>query len=213
MNAPDLDFIVEAAEPLRFGASPHINFKLRITNSSGRAIHSVLLKCQVQIDVSHRPYNDAEQRRLMDLFGEAERWSQTLRTMLWTNATVVVPSFDATAVVDVPVPCSFDFNIATTKYFAGLEGGDIPVSFYFSGTIFYAGENAALQVTQISWEKEASFRLPISVWRALIDAYYPNTAWLCLERDAFDRLNACKVQHCLPTFEQALIRLMEEIAR
>src|SRR5262245_38404494 len=110
MGAPDLDFNIESAEPLRFGAAPHINFKLRVTNPTGRTIHSVLLKCQVHLDVSRRHYTPEEQKKLTDLFGEPQRWGETLRAMLWTNSAVIVSSFDATAVVDLPVPCTFDFN-------------------------------------------------------------------------------------------------------
>jgi Family of unknown function (DUF6084) len=211
MTVPDLDFSVEAAEPLRFATSPHINFQLRVANASRQAIHTVLLKCQIHLDVSHRHYNSSEQRHLADLFGEPRRWGETLRAMLWTNTTVLVPSFDDTTVVDVPVPCTFDFNIPATKYFGGIEAGDIPVSFYFSGTVFYAGDNGLLQVGQISWEKEAFHRMPITVWREMMEAYYPNTAWLCLQRDIFDRLYAYKVQHGIPTFDQTLMRIMEKV--
>ena len=47
--------------------------------------------------------------------------------------------------------------------------------------------------------KEAKFRLPQKVWRELIDSYYPNTAWLCLRRDVFDRLNQYKMRRGIPT--------------
>jgi len=141
---------------------------------------------------------------LADLFGEPERWSRTLRSTLWTNVTTMVSSFKETTVVTIQVPCTFDFNVAATKYFGGLDDGDIPISFYFNGTVFYAGETGTLQVTQISWEKEAPYRMPVQVWRSMMDAYYPNTAWLCLRRDVFDRLCAYKVKQGIPTFEEAL---------
>ena len=37
-----------------------------------------------------------------------------------------------------------------------------------------------------------------------MDHYYPNTAWLCLRRDVFDRLYRYKMQRGIPTWEQAL---------
>jgi hypothetical protein len=209
MVCPDLDFTIETAETLRFAASPHIVFKLRIANSAPRTIHTVILRCQIQLDVSRRRYTAEEQKRLTDLFGEPNRWGQTLRPLLWTNTSVVVPSFDNSTVVDLPIPCTFDFNVAATKYFAGIETGEIPVSFFFNGTIFYEGEDSALQVAQISWEKEASHRMPIRIWREMMDAYYPNTAWLCLQRDAFERLYAYKVKRGIPTFDEALLQAIE----
>ena len=75
---------------------------------------------------------------MRDLFGEPERWGQTLKTFLWTHVSTIVPAFSGTTEVSLPVPCTFDFNVAATKYFAGLEEGEIPVCVQFSGTVFYA---------------------------------------------------------------------------
>jgi hypothetical protein len=162
------------------------------------------------IEPARRRYVTEEQKRLHDLFGEPERWSQTLRSMLWTHASTVVSAFSESASVDLQVPCSFDFNVAATKYFAGLEDGEVPLSFLFSGTVFYAGESGALQVAQIPWDKEARFRLPVKVWKAMMDIYYPNSAWLCLRRDVFDRLYQYKVDRGLPTWEQTLDALLPD---
>jgi hypothetical protein len=208
---PDLSFEVEKAEATQFAAVPTLGFKLRVTNGDKQElIHTVALRCQIMIEPARRRYAAGEQKRLHDLFGEPERWSQTLRSMLWTHASAVVSAFNESASVDLQVPCSFDFNVAATKYFAGLEDGEVPLSFLFSGTIFYAGESGALQVAQIPWEKEGRFRLPISVWKEMMDIYYPNSAWLCLRRDVFVRLYQYKVDRGLPTWEQALEALLPD---
>jgi hypothetical protein len=123
---------------------------------------------------------------------------------LWTNTHLIVPGFNGATTVDLPVPCTFDFNVGATKYFAGIREGEIPVGFYFSGTVFYSHEDGSVQATQIPWEKESDYRMPVSVWRDMMEIYYPNTNWLCLRRDAFDRLYSFKVRHGVPTFEQAL---------
>ena len=51
-----------------------------------------------------------------------------------------------------------------------------------------------LQVAQIPWDRDASYRLPVQVWKEMMDLYYPNTAWLCLRRDVFERLNEFKAR-------------------
>jgi Family of unknown function (DUF6084) len=86
----------------------------------------------------------------------------------------------------------------------GLNDGDIPVFIYFNGTIFYAKAGGGVQVAQISWDKEGQYRLPVRVWKEMMDIYYPNTRWLCLRSDAFERLYRYKVRHGLPTFEQVM---------
>jgi Family of unknown function (DUF6084) len=210
---PDLDFRVDGAEPQRFAAAPHLLFKLRIEESvpagaQPTPIHAVALRCQVRIEPSRRRYQAGEEPRLLDLFGTPDRWGQTMRTMLWTHVSSVVPPFTGGGEADLPVPCSFDFSLASTKYFDALEGGDLPLCFLFSGTIFHEAEDGALQVAQISWEKEASFRLPVATWRSVMDAYYPNTAWLCLRKDIFDRFDQFRSRRGLPTPEAALERLL-----
>ena len=128
--------------------------------------------------------------------------------MLWTHAGVTVPPFQGSTDCDLHVPCSFDFNVAATKYFAALGEGEIPLAFLFSGTIFYADLDGALQVARISWEKEAKYRLPVAVWKDMMEHYYPNTAWLCLERAVFERLYEYKCRRGAPTWEQAIAELL-----
>jgi hypothetical protein len=209
---PDLSFQIEGAESVPYAATPLISFRLRITNAGGEeTIHSVVLRSQIQLEVTRRHYSAQEQQQLLDLFGEPDRWSKTLRSMLWTHAIVVVPPFANETVVDLPVPCTFDFNVAATKYFHGLSDGDLPLNFLFSGMVFYQDQDEPLQVAPISWEKEAKYRLPLKVWKDLIDNYYPNTAWLCLHRDAFERLYRYKVRRGIPTWEQAVDGLLSAI--
>lgn len=206
---PELSFSVEAVAAVEYAAVPTLAFKLRIANAvAGEAVHAVTLRCQIQIESSRRRYTAEEQRNMVDLFGEPERWSQTLRSLLWTHASMVVPGFEGDTVADLPVPCSFDFNVAATKYFEGLTNGEIPLRLLFSGTVFYAGEDGGLQVAPISWEQEATFKLPRSVWREMMNSYYPNSAWLSLRRDVFERLYQYKMQHGVPTWEQALERIL-----
>ena len=206
---PDLTFEVRGVEAVAFSATPLLSFKLRLTNADpDEVIQSVALRCQIQIEATHRKYTGPEQERLLDLFGAPERWSRTLRAMLWTHASVTVPPFKGSTVVDLPVPCTFDFNVAATKYFAGLDDGEVPLNLMFSGTIFYESGNDGLQIEQIPWDREAKYRLPISVWKEMIDIYYPNESWLCLRRDVFDRLAQYKMERGIPTWEQALESLI-----
>jgi hypothetical protein len=206
---PDLDFQVESAAAVQFAAIPTLAFRIGVTNACGsEPVHSVALRCQIQIEAARRHYGAGEQERLLDLFGEPERWSQTLRSMLWTNATATVSPFNGGTTVDVHVPCTFDFNVAATKYFHGIEKGEIPLCFMFSGTVFYDGGDGAPRVAPISWSKETRFRLPVETWRDMMETYYPNSAWLCLRRDVFERLYQYKTKNGIPSWEAVLERLL-----
>ncbi|QNI30159.1 hypothetical protein H7849_13235 [Alloacidobacterium dinghuense] len=202
---PDLSFKIEGAAAVPFAIAPTLAFKLRIMNADpAETIHTVVLRCQIQIDVTRRRYLPEEQARMRDLFGEPERWSQTLRSLLWTHVSVVVPAFQGSTPVLLPIHCTFDFNVGVTKYFEGLTNGEIPLLLMFSGTVFYADSEGLLQVTPIPWDQEARFSLALKVWREMMDAYYPKTAWLNLRRDVFERLYQYKTQRGIPTWEQAL---------
>ena len=204
---PELNFQIAGAAATPNAAAPQLSFTVRVTNSASEPIHSIALRVQVQIEPVRRRYTAAEQEHLKDLFGEPERWSKSLHPLLWTNANVSVPGFKGSTVIDVPVPCTFDFNIAITKYIYGLQDGELPTTLLFSGTVFYAGA-VGLQVAQIPWEKEASYRLPVRVWKDMMDLYYPNTAWIALRRDLFERLYDFKSRHGLTSWEQVLERML-----
>lgn len=207
---PDLSFEVVGAEAPAFAAVPTLVFKLRIVDENeDERIHSISLRCQIQIAVTRRRYSAQAQARLLEVFGEPKRWGETLRSLLWTHVSSVVPQFSGNIIVDLPVPCTYDFEVVSTKYFDALEEGDIPLTFLFSGTIFYEGETGNLQVGQISWSKEASFRLPVTLWQEMIERYYPNTAWIRLHKDVFDQLYRYKAAHGLPTWDETVVRLLQ----
>ena len=204
---PDLHFQVEDAFATPNAAVPQLSFRVRITNSEPEPVHSIGMRVQVQIEPVRRRYTAEEQERLKELFGEPERWSKSVHPLLWTNANVNVGAFTGSTVIEVPVPCTFDFNIAVTKYIHGLEGGELPMSFLFSGMVFHAGR-MGLQIAQIPWDREAAYKLPVRVWKEMMDLHYPNTAWLCLERDVFDRLAEYKARNNIASWEQALERAL-----
>jgi hypothetical protein len=213
---PDLDFRVESAAAIPFAAVPCLAFRIAVSNANpDESIYNVALRCQIHIEAARRRYNRQEQELLLDLFGEPERWGQTLRNMLWTNAGATVPPFSGSASIEMQVPCTFDFNVAATKYFHGVQNGEIPLIFLFSGAVYYDG-GGVQQVAPISWSKEARFALPATTWREMMEIYYPKSAWLCLRRDIFERLYQYKTRNGIATWEAALERILpsvEEVAR
>ena len=206
---PELGFTVLACEPLPHAAAPSLRFSLGI-DAQGAAVRSVMLEVQIRIAATQRQYDEAEQAQLGDLFGEAHRWADTLRNLLWTQATLVVPPFDGSTVVDLIVPCTYDFDVAAAKYLAGLHEGEIPLELLFSGTVFYAAASGAIQINRISWNAEAAHRLPVRVWRETMDHYFPNSAWLRLDRQAFERLVAFRARNALTSWEAVVDALVEE---
>lgn len=206
---PDLSFEILSASPARDMLTPALAFGLRIANPfPEQAIQAVLLRCQIQIEVARRRYSTTEQENLWDLFDNPNRWSDTLRPMTWAITSVNIPAFTGSVVNTVTVPCTFDLTIATAKYFHGIEGGEVPLTFLFSGTVFFHPDAGPLQVAPISWNKEARFRLPVETWKELMNLYYPNAAVLHLRRDVFDELYRFKMSAGFATFEETIQRML-----
>jgi hypothetical protein len=209
-SIPELDFRIEDAGAQEYAAVPTIVFRLRVESLGGHAIRSALLDSQIQIAARGRPYDAADQDGLADLFGAAERWSTTLRTLPWTRTTRVVPGFEGSTVVDLPVVCTYDLDVIASRYFGGVGSGGVPLEFLFSGTVFYSGPNGMLQTARISWEKEAAYSLPVAVWRETMDRHFPGTAWLRVSNETYDKLTTERARRGDADFEDTLSALLEE---
>ena len=209
---PELSFRVEGAEALELAAVPTVVFKLGIEERSGVSVRSLSLTTQVRITANQRPYSVEEQQRLVGVFGQPSGWLTALNSLLWTETTSVVPPFVGGAVVELKVPCTYDFEVVSARYFHALQDGVAPLEFLFSGSVFYAGQTG-LQVERISWQNEAYFSLPVGVWKQAVQYAFPNSAWLRLPRDSFDRLASFRGRYALPTWEAAIDMLLAHAAR
>ncbi|MDQ2960550.1 MAG: DUF6084 family protein [Candidatus Dormibacteraeota bacterium] len=205
----ELDFAIDAVHVVTGSLTPVLAFDMAIEEADGRAVDTVSLSCQIMIEAVRRPYAVREQEALLDLFGTPERWGTTLKTMLWTHTSMVVPGFEGRTTVKLHVPTSFDLSLAPTKYFFALEDGEVPLTFQFSGTVFYRDADDALSTERIPWSKEARFRMPVSAWRELIDAHYADGAWVCLSREVFDLLYRYKARRGVPTWDAVVTDLLD----
>ena len=211
----DLAFTIVDARIEPYAVVPTLMFRLRIAEGSGEKIHAIALRCQIQVEPRQRRYSRNEKELLLELFGAPDRWSDTLKTLLWTHSSLMVPGFQDTTTIDLPITCTYDFEVVTAKYLESLEEGEVPLLFLFSGTIFARGQ-LGFSVEQIPWEKEATYRLPVRLWRELMDRYFPGSAWIRLKRESFDALYRFKGRHALPTWDDAvesLLRHSEENER
>ena len=205
-----LDFAVTGARPDPSALAPTLKVGLRITAAPDQQVQSVLLRCQIRIEPERRRYDDDEQARLLDVFGEPHRWSQTLTPFLLTHVTVPVGSFTGTTEIQMPVEVSYDLEVAAGKYLHALRDGEAPLVFLFSGTVFHRGPQG-LSIEQIPWDREARYGLPVAVWTALIDGHYPGTGWLRLNRDTIDALQVYKAHQGLATWDDVVAHLLADV--
>lgn len=191
----------------RYAAAPTLSFALRIAETTGTPIHAVALRCQIRIEPHKRRYSAEEAARLSDLFGDTSRWADTLKPIQFANVSTMVPSFTGAVDVELPVPCTYDLEIAATRYFYALQDQVVPLILLFSGTVFVKSDGR-VSVEQVPWSAECTYRLPIAEWRAMVDRYFPGAAWIRLDRDTLDALAVFKSRHALPTWDAAVVQLL-----
>ena len=207
----DLTFDCIGAQAEQYAVVPTISLTLRISETSGQRIDTIALRCQIRIEPSRRRYRPGEEERLRDLFGETTRWADTLKPMQFTNVSTMVTSFTGSTEIQLPVNFSYDLEIGSGRYFASLESGEIPLLLLFSGTIFSVVDGR-MQVQQVPWSKEATCRLPVSVWREAVDAHFPNMAWITMSRETLGGLERFKTERALPTWDATVNALLSEAA-
>jgi hypothetical protein len=206
----ELTFGCTEARAERYAATPTLSFHLTIAETTGMRVHAIALRCQIRIEPQRRRYSPDEAQRLHDLFGDTTRWADTLKPIQLTTVTAMVPGFSSLAEIDLPVPCTYDLEVASARYLQGLDDGTVPLLLLFSGTVFLA-DGDGLSVELIPWSSEASYRLPVSVWRELVDQHFPGSAWLRCSRQTLDALSEFKARHALPTWDATLTALLEGV--
>ena len=172
---PDLNFQVEGAEPQRFAAAPLLLFKLRVAEAVAAGaqptpIHAVALRCQVRIEPARRRYDAAGEgaaprplRHAGALGPDAPADALDARQRRRPAVRRARPSSTcrcraASTSAWRPRSTSPPWRAASSRSASSSAGR--------SST---RPTDGALQVAQISWEKEASFRLPAATWRGLMD--------------------------------------------
>lgn len=206
---PALSFAVTSASAVEFAAAPTLAFGITATNlPADERLDAILLRVQLRLEPSARSYSDAEAEVLYELFGERTRWADTMRPMLWTHAQAVVPPFAGAVSFELPVPCTYDFNVGVTRWFHAVGAGTVPVNFLYSGTVYFTGPSGTMQVTQVPWSSESRWAMPVETWKTMMAHYYPYSVSLTMRRDAFDRLDRFRRAEKLATFDQALDRLL-----
>jgi hypothetical protein len=208
--APALELEVLGAEPALHVAAPALHFRLRATESAKRDVYMVALSTLVHIDPGLRSHDPETRTQLVDLFGAPERWAATTSSIVWARVETLLPSFVCETEFTLVVPCTYDLEVASAKYLDALPDGELPLSFHFSGRIFYRGQDGRLQIVLTPWTS-AVYRMPVAVWRRMIDHHYPGSGFVRLQGDTLRALGLHKVKEGLPTFDGAVADLLGRV--
>jgi hypothetical protein len=205
----EITFAVLAVEPESYSVTPVLTARLGVAATGDEPIHAIAVRAQVRIEPMRRAYSDDEAAGLRDLFGPRERWASTLHSFQWLQTSAMVQGFTGATQVDLPLECTYDFEVAASKYLHALGDGHVPLQFLFSGTVFSKGERG-FAVQQIPWDREDRFEMPVSVWRDLIRQHYPNTGWIRLNQDTIEALVAYRSARGWLSVDEAVTSLLAD---
>ncbi|MEO7352497.1 MAG: DUF6084 family protein [Marmoricola sp.] len=194
------------AEP--YAATPQLTARVRIEESTGQVVHAMALRCQVRIEPQRRGYTKPDEIGLSSLFGNRDRWKDTLRPFLWMQCSTTVQGFTGVTEADLPLPCTYDFEVAGSRFLHAVGEGTIPLCLMFSGTIFLKGGTSGFAVEQIPWDCDARYDLPVSVWQDMMRAHFPNLGWIKLDRDVLDQIADYRTRHGLTSWEETVQHLL-----
>jgi hypothetical protein len=201
-------FSVLDVEPVAAAATPTLRFHLHVDDPLGREVHTIALSVQIQIDPARRAYDPETRERLVELFGAPERWASTTHLLSWAHVDMLVKGFTGATSFAVDVPCTYDLEVAASKYFYSLPGGEVPLTFLFNGMVLYSGEHDRLQVAQVPWSCTARWRMPVDAWKRVMAAYYPGGGWVRLHAETLDALARRKADRGDHSFDDTVRGLL-----
>jgi hypothetical protein len=208
--APEPEFAVTGAVHLAYSATPTMVFSATVADPAGYEIQSIALTVQVMIDPARRGYDPKTRERLAELFGPPASWTPSTQGLSWARVAAQVPTFTGSTIFALAVPCTYDLEVAATKYFYALRDGEVPLSFHFNGTVFYRGPEGKLQVVPVPWSASAQFSMPLAAWRAMIAEHYPGGGWIRLHEATLAALNERRAARGLPSFDACVLELLED---
>jgi hypothetical protein len=203
----EVTFAVVEVAPEPYAVTPILMARVGVVADGDDPVHAIALRCQVRIDPLRRRYDDEEAAGLTDLFGPRERWATTQHPFLWQHTSTMVQGFTGSTQVNLPLECTYDFEVTASKYLHALRDGAVELQFLFSGTVFTAGTRG-FAVAQVPWDREDTYRMPVAVWHDLMRQHYPNTGWLRLDHDTVSALAAYRSAHGMLSLDEAVTALL-----
>jgi hypothetical protein len=205
----ELEFECTGAEPDPFAVGPTMNFAVRIAERTAATIDAIALRCQLRIEPHRRRYESDEAARMVDLFGERGRWSETVQPMQLATVSHLVGRFHGSIETTLPVPFTYDLEVAASRYLASLDDGAVPLLLLFSGTVFVV-RDGRISAEPVPWHHESRYRLPVAQWQQMMERAFPGTGWLRLSHSSIDALRAYAASEAIPTWDLLVERLLKE---
>jgi hypothetical protein len=206
---PEVTFEVLGAAHEPFAAQPTLRFELSVFEPTERPIYAISVTAQINFDPARRDYDAQTKQDLYEIFGAAERWPSTTRSFLWCHASAMVHSFTGATTFGLEVPCTADLEMVASRYISALPDGDVPLTMHFTGRVMYQGPQRQVQVLHIPWSTSAQYRMPVSIWKDMMNHHHGKSGFLVLHDDTLAELKRYKRIRGLHSFDGVVLDLLE----
>jgi hypothetical protein len=120
-----------------------------------------------------------------------------------------VHSFSGAITFGLEVPCTADLEVTASRYISALPDGEVPLTFHFTGRVLYEGPNRSVQVVHLPWSTSAQYRMPVSIWKAMITHHHGESGFVLLHNDTLTDLTHYKRDRGLHSYDSAVLDLLE----
>ena len=159
-------FTVLDVEPVPHAATPTLRFHLHVDDPHGpRGPHDRAVDADPDRPGAARRTTPRRARGSSSCSARRSAGRRRRRCSAGRTSTSLVPGFTGATSFALDVPCTYDLEVAASKYFYSLPDGEVPLSFLFNGMVLYAGEHDRLQVAQVPWSCTARWRMPVDAWK------------------------------------------------
>ena len=131
--------------------------------------------------------------RLVELFGEPERWASTTDELpLGAGRRARARLRRARPSSSSPSPAPTTSSSPRRSTSTGSPTARRRCASTSTARVFYEAEDGRLQIVQLPWDRSAALRMPVEAWRRMIDAHYPYRGWVRCTRRRSTRLSGAR---------------------
>ena len=206
-DRPAPEFEILGVRARRRAAAPTLRFSVGQRRLRDREVYTIALtgadrdRAREAHATTTRPASDSSSSSASPSAGRRPRAASL------DQVDVAGPGFTGAPEFELEVPCTYDLEVAATKYFGGLADGEAPLRFHFTGSVFYAATRAHPDRPD-PVGLLGRFAMPVEVWKRDDRPHYPAAAG---SRCTARRSSACA--RCrragLPTFDAAVGELLD----
>ena len=199
-----------AARPEPHAAVPTIMLRLRVTEADGRRGP----RPGPALPDPHRAAAAAvrrQRRKIACTSCSARRpqWGDSLRPFLWTHVSTTIAGFSGLDRVRPARRVHLRLRGGRRQVPPRPGGRRHPAAPPVLGHGLHPGGVGVRGRARLLGPRRRPTGCRSSVWREVMDLYFPNSGWLRVGRDTLDRLQRFKARRALPTWDQAFEQLLK----